>query len=100
MIRTIPEDKYKSVIVDKCIDITGFKSERYTWPNGHNSPSVLDTDAVHLNITSGGKFSSGNSPEFKFVIRGRENLLKLKEAVDFALEIDEEKDKNGKKESI
>ena len=87
MLRTIPKDKYKSVKIGKQVDVTGFKSETYEYPDGFDNP-VLNNDRVSLTINT----NHDKASQFKFHISGREDLLKLKEAVDFALEVDEKKE--------
>ena len=84
MLSEIPKDKYKSVKIGKQVEITGYKSETYDYPDGFDNP-VLNNDQVSLTIETGYDRSS----DFKFRIHGREDLLKLKEAIDFALEIDD-----------
>ena len=84
MLRTIPKDKYKSVKIGEQVEVTGFKSETYDYPNGFDKP-VLNNEQVSLSINT----NYDKASQFKFHISGREDLLKLKEAVDFALEIDD-----------
>ncbi len=84
MIRTIPKNKYKLVDIGKNIAATGFKSECYEYPESLNKP-VLNNDQISLSIRSG-----YDTSDFKFTISGRKNLEKLKEAIDFALEIKED----------
>jgi hypothetical protein len=84
MLRTIPKDKYKSVKIGKQVEVTGFKSETYEYPDGFNKPSVLNNDLVSLTINT-----NYDASEFRFRINGREDLLKLKEAIDFALEVND-----------
>ena len=90
MIRRIPKDKYKRVKIGKNIEAVGYKSETYDYngEDGFNSPK-LNNEAVSLVIRTNYDVS-----DFEFRIRDRKNLLKLKEAIDFALEIKEE-NKNG-----
>lgn len=85
MIHTIPENKYKTVKIGKLVEATGFKSETHEHPDGFNKPSKLNNDMVSLSI----KTNYDKSADFKFRIHGRKDLLKLKEAIDFALEIDD-----------
>ena len=68
----IPENKLKGVAVGDGVNATGYKSFRFNDDNNEGASLV---------------FTSGN---FKLDIRERKNLLKLKEALDFALEIEEE----------
>jgi hypothetical protein len=85
VVQTIPEDAYKRVKIGDSVEITGFKSRCYSYPDGLNNAPVLNTDQIDLTIKVQDEASS-----FKFDIRGRENLLKLKEALEFALEIEKE----------
>ncbi len=85
MLSEIPKDKYKKVKIGKQVEATGYKSEAYDYVNGLNEPPILDNDQVDLVIETGYDRSS----DFKFRVHGREDLLKLKEAIDFALEIDD-----------
>ena len=86
MLRTIPKNKYKAVKIGKNVTVTGFKSEIYEYPNGLDAPSVLNEEHVHLKI-----ITNCDSSEFKLRINGRKNLLKLKNALDFALETEDKK---------
>jgi hypothetical protein len=85
MLSEIPKDKYKSVKIGKQVEVTGYKSGTYEYPDGFNKPSKLNNELVSLTIATGYDSSS----DFKFRIHGRKDLLKLKEAIDFALEIDD-----------
>lgn len=85
MLSEIPKDKYKKVKIGKQVEVTGYKSESYDYTNGHNEPPILNNELVSLTIATGYDSSS----DFKFRIHGREDLLKLKKAIDFALEIDD-----------
>lgn len=85
MIQKIPKDKYKSVEIGENITATGYKSLIYDYSDGFNNPKLNDNE-ISLSIVTN---SAG--PDFKFTIQGRRNLEKLKESVDFALEIDKEK---------
>ncbi len=82
MLSEIPKDKYKRVKIGKQVEVTGYKSESYDYTNGFNKPAILNNNEVSLVIETGYDRSS----DFKFRIHGREDLLKLKEALDFALE--------------
>jgi len=82
MLQTIPKDKYKTVKIGKQVEVTGYKSTTHDYPEGFDSPSKLNNELVSLTIETGYDRSS----DFKFRIHGREDLLKLKEAIDFALE--------------
>lgn len=84
MLSVIPKDKYKSVKIGKQVEVTGYKSITYEYPEGWNSPAILNNEQVSLTIETGYDRSS----DFRFCIHGREDLLKLKEAIDFALEVD------------
>lgn len=77
MIQTIPQDKYKSLTL-KELDVCGYKSWCYNYINGHNSEPVLDDNEVSVEI---------NGACFRLRVSGREEVEKLKEAVDFALEL-------------
>ena len=91
MIRKVPEDKYKNVKIDENIEATGYKSLSYSYDfSSSNTHGTINNEQCHLSIKTG----YGEGGEFRLEIRNRTALLKLKEALDFALEIDEEEDKN------
>jgi len=90
MLRVIPKHMYKDVEIGD-VRVCGYKSEVMDYSDGLNNPKS-DHRHVSLSITT----SSGSAycADFKFTVYGRENLEKMKEAIDFALEIIEEPDKD------
>ena len=86
MHQTIPEDKYKRMKIGKNVEATGYKSLIYDYSEGFDSPKI-NNDLIHLSI----KNSQFGSSLFELDVRGRDSLLKLKEAIDFALEIEDER---------
>ena len=82
MIRRYPEDRYKRVEIGDKVSATGYKSESYHCNDGFDNPKP-DNEQIELII---------EASSFKLSVRGRKKILKLKEVVDFALEIDEKKD--------
>ena len=78
----IPKDKYKKVKIDKSISAIGFRSTSYDFQD------KLISDNIQLTIQT-----DTHDASFKFNIYGRDKVLKLKEAIEFALEIDEEREK-------
>ena len=90
MIQIIPKDKLKRIGISKEVEVTGYKSRTYDYSEGLNFKPKIDHDHISLifkTISSGSTFS-----DFSLNISGRDAILKLKEAIDFALEIDEEKE--------
>lgn len=71
MFQKIPNDKYKRLVIGEN-DVIGYKSR---------APHDMGNDCVSLTI---------ESSHFKLHIKGREHLLKLREVIDFALEVKEE----------
>jgi len=84
MQRTVPKDKYKRVKIDEAVEATGYKSLSYDHDfSKGNIRGTVNNELCHLSIRSG---------SFELNIRNRTALLKLKEALDFALEIVEEEE--------
>jgi hypothetical protein len=78
----IPKDTYKKVEIDKNISVTGFRSTTYDFQD------KLIPDLIQLTIQT-----DTHDASFKFNIRGRDKILELKEVIEFALEIDEERER-------
>ena len=85
MYQKIPKDKYKRVKIDDDIDVTGYKSMSYDYDFEKYPTGKIDYNRVNFVIETKGYRSS-----FTLSINGRDSLLKLKEALEFALEIEEE----------
>lgn len=96
MLQTIPEDKYKRVKIDENMEVTGFKSLSYFHDfSSGNVRGTVNNEQCHLSI----KTEYGEGGSFELNLRNRTALLKLQEALDFALEIDpKEEDGNENNE--
>jgi hypothetical protein len=81
MLENTLENRYKRVALENNVEVSGYKSRSYFYSEGEFEDGKLNNDIISLII----KDSS-----FKLEVNGRENLLKLKEALDFALEIDDD----------
>ena len=84
MLQTTPKNKYKSVNIGENVSITGYKSTTCDYSEGLHH-AKLNNNQVSLQIRT-----NHDASDFKFEVNGRENLEKLKEIVDFALEIKED----------
>ncbi len=85
MMQIIPKDQYKSAMLGKDLEVTGYKSRVYDYspPNSLNKPK-LDLGHSELSFTTG---------DFALNVRGRKELQKLKKVIDFALETKKKKKK-------
>ena len=86
-VRRMPKDKWKRVEINKNITVMGLKSMSYDYDLEKYPLGKLNNNEINLSIKTKEMGSS-----FNLEIHGRENILKLKEAVDFALEIDKEQE--------
>jgi len=93
MLQRIPEDMYKRFTLKTKqrkhdLEVTGFKSSRPS----HVKIDELSSIADYSKIDPEGSHVSIEQGEFRLHIGGVDNLTKLKEAVEFALEENESKD--------
>ncbi len=87
MYQRIPEDKYKSERIGEHVIATGYKSTALTSVFKDGEPQ----EQVDLNYSSLSiKTDAWTGATFELHIRGRKNLLQLREIIDFALEVEED----------
>jgi len=85
MLQVIPENMYKRVLLSKDIEATGYKSEVFDYSEGSDA-GKRDNTKVSVNINLISDFNSLGNVGFRLKIDGRDTLLLLREAIDFALE--------------
>jgi hypothetical protein len=87
-VKRMPENKYKRIELSEDMEVTGYKSMTCDYDPEKCPQGKLNNDKISLSIKTIGKEPSFSS--FSLDIEGRELLLKLREVIDFALEIDKE----------
>lgn len=86
-LQEIPKDQYRTVKLSKTITATGYKSRRFEYSGDLiNGECCINPEGVSLIIRTNDVLSAN----FELTIDNRTALLKLKEAINFALEIEED----------
>ena len=91
MLQTIPKDMYKRFEIEG-LDISGYKSTRNKMIKKKHGGKMSIMEGDEIDLDGANIIFKENSGYFSFSISGEENLKKIRELINFVLEIKSERD--------